>query len=671
MLLKYFIVFILAFFFPLGWNNDAYGWTSIAPQYWDISKKNDVGLFLRQYRSFNESNGSVGRDSCVSVSNGWNMRWDFWDKNDSEDFVAELLQRGITIVRFHDLDRRVGKFDIDGNYVVNHDARDKFLYLVSLLSGNGIRWTVEVLTNSDIGKKWPQINSMKAEKERLKFSVLYSMNSKAIWLDVLDKIFGGVNKYNGVKILSDPFLVAVTPVNEGSLGFSRYQGFGMNIEDEVLNLFLNYLRNNESYSEYKINKIYDHNKSINFWGGGDISFKFKKFVADLEYSSWVWFRDKLFERGFSGDVLAFPEWHGATNGFVRSKIPVVDLHAYVGELWTYDLNSKWSMPSLFDGGLDDLLVNLSNRWINSRSVITEYGQPYWGGSRREVGIFLPFIAARQDFSFICRHSHLPFEKAIGSDVRLMPYASGLDPVAITSDVFEYILFSSGAVVSDKNIETVIFSENELFEKKSAFVEKKYRRLVIDRGLRLSNNTSNIENHKTSKIIDEKSPEIILNNDDRSISISGKNFSIFSAQKINQGKSIKSSTDDFDLEVSFFKNENNASIGVTSFCKNKNDNCQALIVVNGDARDSGLVVNDGVVKNWGNGKIEAKKIDINLIVTPKTKNNSFCVRYADLYGRTKLKNKLYVSSDDKNNFSASNIHNGNLYPFLLINSGGCD
>lgn len=438
------------------------------------------------------------RFHCAVLSNGPHITAEFANHHDSDALAVQLRRHGYNLVRFHNVDYRliVGRekdFDIDLRRL------DRFHYLLAALKRNGIFWSIDGMTQSNAGLAAEKVRQN--SNESVKFRVNFDSAARLHWEKLVTIIYGSRNPYTGMTTFEDPNLLYVVPVNENGLGFTAVMaanalksGRATSVFPEGLDVAFNaWLKTRFSTTaqlaavipELSMDeKLEDGNVRLPLsWDDRTPRMRlFLEAVSDLEIDAFRWMSEKIRSWGFRGTFIGHHEWYGTLNNRTRSRLPAIDVHAYVGELSSYEVGRTWPMKSGLERDVADLLINAGARWLDRSVMSTEYGQPFWNPFRYEAGIVFPAIAAMQNFEFACRHAHQSTEREIPDPRRprkpIMPYSIGLDPVARAGETLAALVFYRGDLSALTRTVAVPFGEKEFARPGSGFLPREVRMAAL-------------------------------------------------------------------------------------------------------------------------------------------------------------------------------------------------
>ena len=440
----------------------------------------------------------AGRFNCGMISGGPNKTWNFPTHQEADALAAELRRHGINLVRFHLLEGRlVLRAKADFDYDV--EDLDSFHYLLAALKREGIYWMIDVMSIANGALK--DVFSRPRTPNDIKFRLNFDPQAREHWSRLMKDIYGSVNPYTGLTTLADPALAFVVGANENGLLFNAafLRGESGRYADGLDLLFDKWLREQfagEAELSAAVQDLTPDERAGRATispplppdSGGGRSRLFLRFVSELEQATYRWMSEQLAENGYNGPLLQSAEWSPLLNNRTRGSQPIIDVHAYSGEVTSYDIGVTIGLPNSFSNGFRDWLTNLSARWLDRPIVASEYGVPFPNPTRYESGIVFPALASFQSFSTICRNAQIAVEPAIlapGPKAHgIFPYAVGLDPITRANDTLATLLFFRRDVADARGIVAAMFGEKEFERPGSGFIPINIRRAALLTGFGL-------------------------------------------------------------------------------------------------------------------------------------------------------------------------------------------
>jgi hypothetical protein len=432
--------------------------------------------------------GRSARFNCAVLANGPNGTWDLPTHAEADELADQFRRHGYDLVRFHYLDARLMRhatrdFQVDANDL------DRFHYLLAALKKRGIYWMLDVQTAYDSGIAGSLNN--KLSPNSLKIRLNFDPVARAHWAKLLDTLYATINPYTGVTPLADPALAFVVGANENSLAFGSLSDPAA-FPNGLAPLYDRWLRRRFPAPDSLPAALPDMTIAersgspialpASWKGTGPRLSLFLRFVADQEVDTYRWMGAQLAKRGFRGPLLGYPEWYRQATGETRARLPITDIHAYLGELTSYSAGAELKLPSsTSDAGLGNWTTNAGARWLDRPMVATEYGVPIPNPYRYEGGIVYPAIAALQGYSAICRMADMAAEPAIpaAQNARgMLGYSVGLDPTSRAAETLATFLFYRGDVHPAQATVAVPFADREFEQPGSAFLPAGIRRAAL-------------------------------------------------------------------------------------------------------------------------------------------------------------------------------------------------
>ena len=435
------------------------------------------------------------RFNCGLLASAEDMKPVFPDHAEADVLADQLARHGYTLARFHAVDQRLAR-NAPAGELLDREQLDRFHYLLAALKKRGIYWFPDILTHGDRELAKADYTTPSSPDD-LRVRVNFDPVARARWLEFVDAAFGSRNPYTGMSTLADPALAMVVGANENAIPFSAKPGrpYPAGLADR----FDAWMHAQYPEARERIAALPDASPAER--SGGKIAPPadwtpsgarlplFMRFISDLELDTNAWMTARLRERGFSGPVLGNHEWYPQMTGRTRSRLPVVDVHAYVGEVTSFAKGARFRLPSTTsDQGLGAWSLNASARWLGKPFVMSEYGAAYPNPYRYETGLFVPALAAFQGYTAICRMAFLPVAKAmpVPGDGRpaLRGYTVGIDPAERAAETLSALLFFRGDVRPATSTIAVPMSDAAMERPGSVVLPLEARRAVLLAGFGL-------------------------------------------------------------------------------------------------------------------------------------------------------------------------------------------
>lgn len=430
----------------------------------------------------------AGRFHCALLASGPQQSPSFPSHAESDRLAEQLKRHGYTLARIHNLDYLLTR-TATTPMAIDAEQHDRFLYLLAALKREGIYWMVDVLTQPAhdlIGRDWSKGGSADDLRVRLHFDPA----ARTGWSQFLDRTLNVRNPYTGRTTLSDPALAFVVGANENSMAFAarRAKPFPTGL-DAAFDRFVRQ-RFPTPRALGAIGDLDPAERAGNrialppdWQANGPRAAIFDLFVASLERDTYRWMRGALTRRGFRGPLLGYHEWYAGATNRTRAALPIIDIHAYVGEVASQRPGAQFSLPSITSpAGMGEMLTHFSSRWLDRPMLASEYGSPFPNRYRYESGLIFPALAAFQGWSTLCRMAFLPVETDIpspGGDARPMRgYSVGLDPNERAQETLAALLFLRGDVRPATRTVAASFGEEQFRNRGSAFVPGPVKRAAL-------------------------------------------------------------------------------------------------------------------------------------------------------------------------------------------------
>lgn len=436
------------------------------------------------------ADGTVaGRFHCGLLASAALQRPGFPTYAEADRLAQQLKRHGYSLARIHNLDYILTRTATEPS-AIDVEQLDRFLYLLAALKRQGIYWMIDVLSR-------PTTRLQKSAWYRgvspddLRIRLHFDPSSRAVWLDFVDRTLGVRNRYTGLTTLADPALAFIVGANENSMAFAAQPGrpFPTGL-DAVFDRFVRQ-RFATSAARAAITDLTAEERAgampialpPDWRANGPRAAVFDLFVSTLEQESYRWMQQSLVSRGFNGPVLGYSEWIPGANGRTRASLPIVDVHAYIGEVSSLEPDARYKLPSLTSPvGLGEFLTHFGAQWLDRPMVATEYGQPFPNPYRHESGLAFPALAAFQGWSTLCRMAFLPVEDAIPAPapgtLPMRAYNVGLDPNERAQETLSALLFLRGDVKPATRTVAVPFGETAFRTRGSAFLPGSLKRAAL-------------------------------------------------------------------------------------------------------------------------------------------------------------------------------------------------
>jgi hypothetical protein len=435
------------------------------------------------------------RFNCGLLASAEDMQPVFPDHAEADALADQLARHGYTLARLHAVDQRLTRSAPAGE-LLDREQLDRFHYLLAALKKRGIYWFPDILTHGD--RELAKADyATPTSPDDLRVRVNFDPAARARWLAFVDAAFASRNPYTGMSTLADPALAMVVGANENGIPFSQKPGrpYPTGLADR----FDAWMHAEYPEARARIAALPDASPEEREGGkiappadwtpSGARMPLFMRFISDLELDTNAWMTARLRERGFVGPVLGNHEWYPQMTSRTRSRLPVVDVHAYVGEVTSFAKGSRFLLPSTTSNqGLGAWMLNASARWLGKPFVMSEYASAYPNPYRYESGLFVPALAAFQGYTAICRMAFLPVDKAMPApgDGRpaLRGYTVGIDPTERAAETLSALLFFRGDVRPATSTIAVAMDETDMGRPGSVMLPMEARRGVLLAGFGL-------------------------------------------------------------------------------------------------------------------------------------------------------------------------------------------
>ncbi|HEX7820760.1 MAG TPA: hypothetical protein VF463_09090 [Sphingobium sp.] len=429
------------------------------------------------------------RFNCAMIANGPAMTWAMPDHAEADALAIQLRRAGYNLVRLHFMDARLMR-GAKSDFAFDPQAMDRYQYLLAALKRQGISWMLDMLTAPN-GARVQNFSGPRSVND-LKVRLNFDPQARQEWLRLVDAIYAKPNPYTGVSPLADPALAFVVGANENSIIFWSQLAKDGPYPAGLVQRFDQWIRQKYSTPAALAAALPDLTvfeqsgrspiaAPIGWNGTGPRMALFLDFVSSLEIDSYRWIEQSLRDRHYAGPVLGFHDWYKQMSNRTRAALPIIDTHAYVGEVSNYARGSRLNLPSSLDReGLSPILTNMGSRWLDRPMLFSEYGTPFPNPYRRESGLLSPALAAFQGYNAMCRMANLSVEPQIPADgPPIYPYRVGIDPVSRVAETLSTLLFYRGDVsLADKGVVAVPFGSTATRWIGSAYLPAEIRQSAL-------------------------------------------------------------------------------------------------------------------------------------------------------------------------------------------------
>lgn len=488
-----FIMVALLLASPVSPQSDGGEWITVPPQSLEIDAGSplDFSAMVPAGGSFGRGplaprgdrlvfvgDGSPARFNCAMMQTSVRQKMEFPTHAEADAVAEQLRRHGYTLLRQQYVDFRLtryAKFDLD----IDPEQLDRFYYLLAALKRRGIAWMLDVVSGPGKGVRGEAWNPPSADDLRVRMH--FDPAARALWLKLVDAVFARKNPYTGLTTLEDPALAFVSGANENSMAFERRArdpfptGF-----DAYFDRWLRARYRGDALAKAVPDLTAAERAGAMIalpaaWTAqGPRMAQLLAFVSEREVDTNRWMSQRLAERGFHGPNLGDQDWNQSKNNLTRSQLPVIDVHAYGGNVTSFLPGSTFILPgATTNPGMGNWMVNFGVRWLGRPIVATEYDSPFPGPQRYESGILFPALAAFQGYDMICRTMMNAVELDIpapeSKSVPIRAYSGGLDTSTRAQETLAAMLFFRGDVRPATRSVAVLFGEDRFARPGSAFL----------------------------------------------------------------------------------------------------------------------------------------------------------------------------------------------------------
>lgn len=381
------------------------------------------------------------------------------DKPDAERLARQLARTGYNLARLHFIDAQLMQ-GRDRDFDFDPVQFDRLQYLMAQLKANGIYWLVDGMTSDNAGHGGVFPNRY-VRRYNAKLDTLISDAGFDHWTTLVDRLWGTRNRYTGLAPLEDPALLGIILVNEGGIAFMATIDGGR-YPDALRAPFNAWLRQRFASDEAlkaAWGSSLAEGESLSAGvalptqvrGSGPRDIDFARFVGETERSAFRRMDAHVRARGFGGLTMAFDNWGFLGEDLSRAAAATIDMHGYHATPTLHGRpGSRMVQTSLFDTFARGARELTNARQWGKPFTVSEYGQPFWNGSRREMPAIVAAMAAHQGWSAICQFAETPVQFDYGRSKlprrdAIYPYGIGADPIARAEERLAALLFLRGDV----------------------------------------------------------------------------------------------------------------------------------------------------------------------------------------------------------------------------------
>lgn len=391
----------------------------------------------------------------------------FADKTEARRIVAQLVRTGYNAVRLQCVEANLmsgRKKDFDYDPV----QFDRFHFFLAELKRNGIYAVIDVLyvDNGAYGDVFPH---RWVKKFNLRTDVYVLPEAQEHWKQLLKTMLGAKNPYTGTAPLQDPAILCLVLSNEGGIielafrGGKAWASTLPQIYEDPFRAWLKAKYRDEDSWHVAWGKLIERDESLStrvrlpekMRESSARHRDFMQFVVDLEKRTYRWMRAYARELGFQGLTTSYNNWAWLHSDITRADLDVVDMHAYHSHPTGFvEPGSRVSGDSSMPGAAAYLRELTSSRQWGKPFLVTEYGQAFWNGFRREASALVPAYAALQGWNLLTQFSEnsLQLSYAMPQPSRraaIYPFTISTDPVRRTGERLAALLYARGDVALAK------------------------------------------------------------------------------------------------------------------------------------------------------------------------------------------------------------------------------
>lgn len=382
-------------------------------------------------------------------------------KSTTDQQIAALAQQiqmaGYNAVRPHWLDIYLMD-QAPADCVFNPQRLACFDRFAFELKQRGIYLVMDAVTSRTMYKAITQTMGGDLRKEMLKLRLYYEPEYQANWKQGVKALLEHVNPLTGLALKDDPQMVYIAARNEPGIGFQMPVASSMQyFEKGIKPAFIQWLKNKyKTLSKLKQAwgdvladcKSFEAIPTPKLKADSVDAQDLHRFITDYEIQTYAWMGDYLRSLGVKCPIIDYNNGMAVQCAMTRSKLPMVDMHAYHDHPFGWAVNAKMNNRSLIDYGaaMPYRLAGASH--LGAPFVVSEWGNPYFNEYRHECGLVMGAYASLQDWQMIIQHA-MPVEMAVDSVPRF--FRVGRDPSLKAAERMATLLYASHAVTPARGV----------------------------------------------------------------------------------------------------------------------------------------------------------------------------------------------------------------------------
>lgn len=345
-----------------------------------------------------------------------------YDKKEIEAYAKLIRRQGYNLYRPHFLDFFL-MAKADGDFNFDPVNLDKFDYLVSCLKKEGIYLYLDAMTGWSGFLKGSDWDWQKKGLPNYKNLLFADETARANWKFGIDKFLHHVNPYTGTKLIDDPVLIAVLPVNE-----------------QELSTPLDVPEIRQKWEKYvgKPGLAFPNLKENTPDAAAG-----RRFMAELYRNMDDYYRQAMREIGYTGPLSMYDCILSPRTAVARKNSEVISMHNYQShpKNWIKP-GSTLQMESTVKNHFVTLGTMFAQQQPGKPFLTTEFLHCFWDKYRYEQGLSQGALSSFQDTDGIMNHQLPVILKREVTPIKTFRIYQ--DPVARASEVV------SNAVFMDKS-----------------------------------------------------------------------------------------------------------------------------------------------------------------------------------------------------------------------------
>jgi len=345
-----------------------------------------------------------------------------YDKKEIEEYAKLIRRQGYNFYRPHFLDFFL-MANAKGDFIFDPVSLDQFDYLVSCLKKEGVYLYLDAMSGWSGFLKGSDWDWQKKGLPNYKNLLFADETARANWKIGIDKFLHHVNPYTGTKLVDDPVLIAVLPVNEQELSTPL----------EVPEIRQKW----ETFVGKPGLPFPDLKENTPEAAAG------RRFMAELYRNTDDYYRQTLREIGYTGPLSMYDCTLSPRTALARKNSEVISMHNYQShpKNWIKP-GSTLQMESTIKNHFRVLDTMFAQQQPGKPFLTTEFLHCFWDKYRFEQGLSEGALSSFQDVDGIMNHQLPVVLKRPETPIKTFRIYQ--DPVARASEVVSNAVFMNQA-----------------------------------------------------------------------------------------------------------------------------------------------------------------------------------------------------------------------------------